>query len=85
MINIDQANETAVARMMAARPILKTVATARDVVPGMRDGPEPEEVLVSGRRNRPPARAFIGFQEATARILDAIRPRRRGRCDKMRA
>ncbi|MEM7117209.1 MAG: DUF1116 domain-containing protein [Chloroflexota bacterium] len=37
MINIDQANETAVSRMMAARPILKTVATARDVIPGMRD------------------------------------------------
>ena len=37
MINIDKANETAVSRMMAARPILKTVATARDVIPGMRD------------------------------------------------
>lgn len=37
MINIEQANETAVARMMAARPILKTIATARDVIPGMRD------------------------------------------------
>lgn len=37
MINIDQANQTAVSRMMAARPILKTVATARDVIPGMRD------------------------------------------------
>ncbi len=37
MINIDKANETAVSRMMEARPILKTVATARDVIPGMRD------------------------------------------------
>lgn len=37
MINIEQANETAVTRMMEARPILKTVATARDVIPGMRD------------------------------------------------
>jgi len=37
MINIDQANETAVGRMMAARPILKTVAPAREVIPGMRD------------------------------------------------
>ncbi|MCB0000364.1 MAG: hypothetical protein KDE56_31580, partial [Anaerolineales bacterium] len=37
MINIDQANQTAVSRIMAARPILKTVATARDVIPGMRD------------------------------------------------
>ena len=37
MIDIEQANETAVSRMMTARPILKTVATARDVIPGMRD------------------------------------------------
>lgn len=37
MINIEKANQTAVSRMMTARPILKTVATARDVIPGMRD------------------------------------------------
>ena len=37
MIDIEQANDTAVSRMMAARPILKTVAPARDVIPGMRD------------------------------------------------
>ena len=37
MIDIDKANETAVSRMMDARPILKTVATAIDVIPGMRD------------------------------------------------
>ncbi|MCA9972128.1 MAG: DUF1116 domain-containing protein [Anaerolineales bacterium] len=37
MINIHKANETAVGRMMAARPILKTVAAARDVIPGMHD------------------------------------------------
>ncbi len=37
MIDIEQANETAVNRMMEARPILKGVATARDVIPGMRD------------------------------------------------
>jgi hypothetical protein len=37
VLNIDQANATAVARMMEARPILRTVATARDVIPGMRD------------------------------------------------
>ena len=37
MMDIDKANETAVSRMMAARPILKTIATARDVIPGMRD------------------------------------------------
>ena len=37
MIDIDQANKTAVSRMMAARPILKTVARAIDVIPGMRE------------------------------------------------
>jgi hypothetical protein len=37
MIDIDKANELAVGRMMAARPILKNVAPARDVIPGMRD------------------------------------------------
>ena len=37
MIDIEKANRTAVERMMAARPILKTVAPAREVVPGMRD------------------------------------------------
>ncbi len=35
--NIDQANTTAVERMMSARPILTGVATARDVIPGMKD------------------------------------------------
>ncbi len=38
MIDIEKANETAVGRMMAARPILRTVARARDVIPGMREG-----------------------------------------------
>lgn len=37
MIDIEQANQTAVERMTAARPILKGVAAARDVIPGMRD------------------------------------------------
>lgn len=37
MSNIDQQNETAVERMMSARPILTGVATARDVIPGMKD------------------------------------------------
>ncbi len=35
--DIDQANKTAVDRMMATRPRLTTVATARDVIPGLRD------------------------------------------------
>ena len=37
MLNIQQANEMAVERMMSARPILKGVAPARDVIPGMHD------------------------------------------------
>ena len=37
MVDIELANKTAVERMMAARPILKGVAPARDVIPGMRD------------------------------------------------
>ncbi len=37
MVDIEQANLTAVERMMAARPILKGVAPARDVIPGMRE------------------------------------------------
>lgn len=37
MSNIDQQNKTAVERMMSARPILTGVATARDVIPGMKD------------------------------------------------
>lgn len=36
-MNIDQANTTAVERLMSARPILKSVATAKDVIPGMKD------------------------------------------------
>lgn len=54
MINIDEANKTAVERMMAARPILTGVATARDVIPGMRDnlllhaGPPIEWTRMSG-------------------------------------
>ena len=35
MIDIEQANQTTVARMMAARPILRGVAPAREVIPGM--------------------------------------------------
>ncbi len=37
-MNIDQANTDAVGRMISARPMLTGVATARDVIPGMRDG-----------------------------------------------
>jgi hypothetical protein len=37
IMNIDTANQTAVNRMMDARPMLKGVASARDVIPGMKD------------------------------------------------
>jgi len=37
MINIEDANREAVGNMMTARPILKNVDVARDVIPGMRD------------------------------------------------
>jgi len=37
-VGISEANKTAVEQMMAARPLLTGVATARDVIPGMRDG-----------------------------------------------
>ena len=53
-MDIDQANTTAVNRMMEARPILKAVATARDVIPGMQDnlflhaGPSIEWARMSG-------------------------------------
>jgi hypothetical protein len=53
-IDIDQANQTAVERMMSARPILKEVAAARDVIPGMKDnlllhaGPPIEWARMSG-------------------------------------
>ncbi len=36
-MDFDKANQTAVERMMSARPILRGVATARDVMPGMKD------------------------------------------------
>ncbi|NUQ86030.1 MAG: DUF1116 domain-containing protein [Anaerolineales bacterium] len=54
MMDIDNANTTAVNRLMEARPILKGVATARDVIPGMKDnlflhaGPPIEWARMSG-------------------------------------
>jgi hypothetical protein len=53
-MDIDQANTTATNRLMEARPILKAVATARDVIPGMKDnlflhaGPPIEWARMSG-------------------------------------
>ncbi len=53
-MNIDEANTTAINRLMDARPILKAVASARDVIPGMKDnlflhaGPPIEWARMSG-------------------------------------
>ncbi len=53
-MDIEQVNQTAVNRLMEARPILKAVATARDVIPGMKDnlflhaGPPIEWARMSG-------------------------------------
>jgi hypothetical protein len=53
-MNIDEANTTTINRLMDARPILKGVATARDVIPGMKDnlflhaGPPIEWARMSG-------------------------------------
>ena len=53
-IDIDQANQTAVDRMMSARPMLKSVDTARAAISGMKDnlflhaGPPIEWARMSG-------------------------------------
>lgn len=53
-MDIEQANTTAVNHLMEARPILKGVAVARDVIPGMKDnlflhaGPPIEWARMSG-------------------------------------
>ena len=76
-LNIDQANTTVVKRMMAARPILTGVATARDVVPNMKDnlllhaGPPVEWEQMSG----PMQGAVIGgliFEGLVENETDAV-------------
>jgi len=76
-INIDKANTTVVERMMAARPILTGVATARDVVPNMKDnlllhaGPPVEWEQMSG----PMQGAVIGgliFEGLVQNETDAV-------------
>ncbi len=82
-INIDQANTTAVNRLMEARPMLKGVATARDVIPGMKDnlflhaGPPIEWERMSG----PLRGAIIGamiFEGLAANEAEAISMVERG-------
>ena len=54
MIDIDAANQTAVQRMISARPVVTGIGMARDVIPGMRDnlllhaGPPIEWTRMSG-------------------------------------
>ena len=80
-MNIDQANQTAVENMMNARPILKAVATARDVIPGMKDnlflhaGPPIEWARMSG----PLRGAIVGAMlfEGLAKSEDNIRALRK--------
>ncbi|HJO91596.1 MAG TPA: DUF1116 domain-containing protein, partial [Anaerolineales bacterium] len=76
-INIDQANNVAVERMMSARPILTGIATARDVVPNMEDnlllhaGPPVEWEQMSG----PMQGAVIGgliFEGLVDNEIDAV-------------
>ena len=76
-LNIDKANTTVVERMMAARPILTGVATARDVVPNMKDnlllhaGPPVEWEQMSG----PMQGAVIGgliFEGLVENETDAV-------------
>ncbi len=76
-LNIDKANTTVVERMMAARPILTGVATARDVVPNMKDnlllhaGPPVEWEQMSG----PMQGAVIGgliFEGLVQNETDAV-------------
>lgn len=82
-IDIDQANTTAVNRLMEARPILKGVAAARDVIPGMKDnlflhaGPPIEWERMSG----PLRGAIIGamlFERLAADEAEATSMAERG-------
>ena len=72
-MDIDQANTTAVNRMMEARPILKGVAPARDVIPDMKDnlflhaGPPIEW----GRMSGPLRGAIIGAMLFEGLVSDA--------------
>lgn len=79
-MDIEQANTTAVNRMMEARPILKSVATARDVIPGMKDnlflhaGPPIEWARMSGplRGAIIGAMLFEGVAESEAEAVSMV-------------
>jgi hypothetical protein len=83
MIDIDQANQTALERMMSARPILTTVAPACTVIPGMHDllilhaGPP----ITWGRMSGPLRGAIIGallFEGKAKTDTDAVAMCERG-------
>ncbi len=85
-MDIEQANATAVTRLMESRPILKSVATARDVIPGMHDnlllhaGPPIEWRRMSG----PLRGAIIGallFEGLAKTEAEAIGLAERGEVD----
>src|SRR5688572_30911026 len=82
-MDIDQANTTATNRLMEARPILKAVATARDVIPDMKDnlflhaGPPIEWARMSG----PLRGAFVGamlFEGLAKSETEAVNRAERG-------
>lgn len=82
-MDIDAANQIAIERLMSARPILKAVATARDVIPGMKDnlylhaGPPIEWARMSG----PLRGAIIGailFEGVAASEAEAVSMVERG-------
>jgi len=82
-MDIDNANTTAITRLMEARPILKGVAAAKDVIPGMRDnlflhaGPPIEWARMSG----PLRGAIIGamlFEGIAASEAEAVSMVERG-------
>ncbi|MBV6449675.1 MAG: hypothetical protein MHPDNHAH_00387 [Anaerolineales bacterium] len=82
-MDIDNENQTAVNRLMEARPILKAVAPAKDVIPGMKDnlflhaGPPIEW----GRMSGPLKGAIIGamlFEGVAASEAEATKMAERG-------
>ena len=79
-MDIDQANGTAVERMMSARPMLKGVMTARDAIPGMKDnlllhaGPPIEWERMSGplRGAAIGALLFEGLAKSEAEAISMV-------------
>ena len=82
MLNINEANEIAVERMMTARPMLTGVETAQDVIPGMREnlllhaGPPIEWPRMSGPLRGAVIGALIfeglaGDEEAAVGMVEA--------------